>query len=862
MKKVRTLSDKHVKAESQVDVDRPVSSRVAWWVAVGLLVFWVGFVIVANVLPSMVGQTQERYLTFEAKFSSQNRTTVWCDASHFGLDQERGAQSVSLPPGEAFAPVRVPLPHGDVRYLRLDFLQEVGTGVVRDFKITDENGGVLRTLAPGMLMSLNPTAKIAVSGNSMTLRHEGPNDYPVFYVVTEYPISASAPRIGVTAASAWLFTLILIVGFVLSLDLFRRNNALQVPATAGTQTLAEGPLNRMQWALLWFLGLFAVIWGAKLLMIRNFGMSLPYWDSWDGEAWQVYIPFFNHTLSWKDLFERFTDHRHFFDRLKALLLITINPQWDARFETAINGAMHALIGTGIAAIAWKLFGKKNLVYTSVMLLIVFALPYAPQAQLQAFWTPYYFMQGFAVLSLWLILCHRPGSSRWLLGLTCAICSFFTMASGALVAAVVLCVSLALLAKDRQAWKPHAITAIACVAVLALAVPFLPTGHFRGGVPAQSFAGFLQVFLHVAAWPTLLPALSVVVWLPWLVLGWRAWRDPQPLCKADMFVLSLGLWVLVQAASLAACRNDTVASGYMAERHMNIINLGALANALAVLAICERLGSGGKALRVWQGIAVGWWTVFLVSFTVMFANTMMERLWDYRDISRQAAVTSRAFAASDDPQIIFSAVPGDAVPIVNRPLLALSSLRNKWVRQMLPEVTPAFPLLPAAGVEPRGFHRNVLPRPIEAGGRAEVWSSYSAEKETAPAVFQSAYLNRVGGGFVQIDVVGNLDLPGMALELRGQDGEVMKIVPDGRAADWRTVMVRCPKSDFCVVAVDQRPDAWFGFAEMHTVSAWSVAAFRVVKGAPFILGGGLALLTVVLLIGGRCCGNRRNGPESI
>jgi hypothetical protein len=865
MKKVQVAKIKHVKEETMSVAIRPRSSRIACGVAWILLLLCAGFIIGVQILPCMEGHTQERYLVFDAKFSSQNRTMVLCDTSHGGLDHIRGVQNVSLPPSEQFVPVRVPLSRGDVRYLQLNFLQESGTGTIRDFKIIDQNGSVLRTLDPRMLISLNPAAKTAVSGNTITIRHESQNDYPVFYVLTEYPIQASAPKVRVTAGSAWFVTLIMIVGFVISVDVFRRRHQITEPTTDDPQASLDWQLNPARWTMLWLLGLFALIWGAKLLVLRNFGMSLPNWDAWDGEGWQVYIPFFDHNLSWRDMFERVSDHRHFFDRLKALLLITINPQWDARFEVAINGAMHAAIGCGIVAIVWHLFEKRNLLYISVIALPLFALPYSFSPQLQAFWTPYYFLQGFGVLTLWLVMCHPPFSSRWLLGLTCAICSIFTLSSGVLAAAVVVVVSLALLAKDRQAWRHHTVSAIAGFAVIALAIPFFPTGHLTGGIPAQSVAGFLQAFLNVAAWPTLLPALSVVLWLPWLVLGWCVWREPGRPSNVNMFLLSLGLWALFQAAGVAACRNDT-AIGYMTERHMSIINLGALVNALAGIAVCDHVRFGGKAHRFQRAMMAIWWGTFLVGFAVMFLDTTMERLWAFRVNARSAAATSRAFAATDDPRIILAS-SGEAVPIVNRPLLALSTLRNRWIRQILPEVTPALALNPAPGFEKGGFKRNVFPQGLEMGGRTDAWSSYSPERASGAAVFQSGNVQAGRARYVQIDVAGRLgakgQCEGMSLVLRGQNGEVVK-VPGGRQSDgeWRSVVARCPRSDFCLVAIDQRQDTWFGFAEVRTVSVGSAGAFWVVEKAPFILGGGLALLACLIIGRGWNIGNRRKELSSI
>lgn len=859
---------KHVKNANEAVIKSPSSSRVARGVAWGLLLLCAGFVICVQVFPDMAGQTQDRYLTFSAKFSSQNQTKVWCDTTRGGLGHSRGVQAVSLPPSEQFSSVRVPLSRGDVRYLRLDFLQNAGTGTIRDLKITDENGGLLRTLDPSLLLSLNPAAKIVVSGSTLEIRHERPDDYPVFYVQTEYPIPASAPKVRVTTGNAWVVVLTLIVGFIISLDVFRRRRQIPAPMAKDMLSLEDKNLHSIRWALLWLFGLFVAIWGAKLLVIRQLGMSLPYWDAWNGEAWDVYIPFFDHTLSWRDMFERFTDHRHFFDRLKALLLITINPQWDTRFETVINGAMHTTIGCGIVALVWRLFEKKHLLYISGIVLLLFAFPYSFQPQILAFWTPYYFLQGFTVLTLWLMLCHRAFSSRWLLGVTCAICSIFTLASGVLVAAVVSGVSVALLIKDWRAWKQHVASVVAGIAVMALAFPFLPFGQTQGGIPAQSFEGFLQAFLNVTAWPTLFPALNLILWLPWFALGWCVWRKSGRPSNANIFLLSLGLWALLQAAGIAVYRNDTTTSGYMQERHMSIINFGMLVNALAGAAVYEHVRSSEKARRRSRIMVGVWWSTFLVGFSIMFLDTAVDRMRVFLGLSRSAATTTRTFAATDETKVIFAA-EGQAVPIVENPLLALSTLRNKYIRQILPEVAPALAVNPAPGFESRGFRRNNFPRGMDMGGRIDAWSSYSpgsaGQSVGQPEVFQSEYIQATRSGYIQLDVAGRLGIDGLSLELRGKNGEVVK-VPDGRSVggEWRTVVVRSPRSDFCLVAIDQRkrtdPWSWFGFSEVRPITIWSAVAFWLVEKAPFILGGGFALLVCMLMAGGKSFGSWQRAQE--
>src|SRR5262245_24434615 len=76
------------------------------------------------------------------------------------------------------------------------------------------------------------------------------------------------------------------------------------------------------------LGAFSLALGAKLLLIRSFARDVPFWDQWDAEALQVYLPLLEGgfwSVSWLG---PHNEHRILWTRLTAGIVFAANGQWD------------------------------------------------------------------------------------------------------------------------------------------------------------------------------------------------------------------------------------------------------------------------------------------------------------------------------------------------------------------------------------------------------------------------------------------------------------------------------------------------------------------------------------------------------
>src|SRR5580704_8303524 len=85
----------------------------------------------------------------------------------------------------------------------------------------------------------------------------------------------------------------------------------------------------------WILSIFLIGLGAKFLLILKSNGPLPYYDQWDGEAIDLYVPYYEHALSFMDLFKAHNEHRIFFTRVYDLILLLLNGQWDSQLQMTL-----------------------------------------------------------------------------------------------------------------------------------------------------------------------------------------------------------------------------------------------------------------------------------------------------------------------------------------------------------------------------------------------------------------------------------------------------------------------------------------------------------------------------------------------
>ena len=162
-------------------------------------------------------------------------------------------------------------------------------------------------------------------------------------------------------------------------------------------------------------GLFFLVWGSKLNLINAFGSDVPFWDQWGIEG-ILYPAASEGALDPSFLFHPHNVHRPLFLRLFNTMLLGLNGQWDPIVAMVVSSLVYSLILTGLCLVLWRLAGRKNLPLFCVMVSIIGVLHFSWENTLGGIHSCWYFLLGFSLLSIILLLCSKPFTIPWLLGL--------------------------------------------------------------------------------------------------------------------------------------------------------------------------------------------------------------------------------------------------------------------------------------------------------------------------------------------------------------------------------------------------------------------------------------------------------------
>ena len=343
---------------------------------------------------------------------------------------------------------------------------------------------------------------------------------------------------------------------------------------------------------LYAVGLFLVVAGARTWLVGRYGSDVPFWDQWDAEGAFLYLPYLDGSLSLRALFAAWHEHRILFSRLLALALLLSNGQWDARLQMLVNSLLYSLVPCFLFVLLARSRGRIFAAAWTVVLALVFALPFGWENTLAGFQSSIYFLVALSMGSMSILVNGAAGSPTWWVGLGLAFASLFSMGSGVMAAAAVLGFTLAAATRARSVaglreWGP---TAVAAGSLVALALLLSVTEARHASLRAHGPMEFLSALAYGAAWPVRWSPWACINWLPCGLLGVGYVSRHVPDGRAERSALVLGLWVLLQMSAVALLR----AWGASASRYTDLLALGLLANFLAAWSL---LASGGAARRV-------------------------------------------------------------------------------------------------------------------------------------------------------------------------------------------------------------------------------------------------------------------------
>ena len=589
---------------------------------------------------------------------------------------------------------------------------------------------------------------------------------------------------------------------------------------------AAGPLRGGRLApFLCLAGLFTVILGAKLHLINAFGSDVPFFDQWDGEA-----PFFSllikGALDPSSLVGTENEHRFFFTRLLVCNLFGLNGQWDPLLEMVVNAFIHALILTCLCMFLWRLAGRKHLAGFCIALAFIGVLPFAWQNTLMGFESNFYFVIGFSILAMLLLLGSRPFSFSWLLGVAAAVCAYFSLAAGLFVPAAVASLLLFGCLTEPRRWRESVPAFIFLISLFALEYAWVP--HIAGheALQARSFLDFFQKFGKFAAWPVKNRLFGLILWLPVMILAWRQIRSRKVSGLFEQFLMALGIWTLLQTAAFAYAR------GGMAPRYEDIMAMGSVANIAALLLVLRPLYNGVQRRAA---IVLGALAVVACVGSAAFYCKLPFALRD-----------RHIFMGIEEENTARYVLTGDTSSLADKPTLhipypdatrLISVLEDPLIRQVLPAGIRAPIVLDQA--EGYGFAPASIPPGLPALPHRVVVGSWQANRGGARAVFVSRPIASRFSWLV-LDLAGGG--PGTSMELTPASGKPAVHVPvDKKSSGWRQVVVPAPEGSFTVRAADDG-ESWLAFTWPRELAAGGYFARRLTaSGAVLMIAGLLGLL---------------------
>ncbi len=581
-------------------------------------------------------------------------------------------------------------------------------------------------------------------------------------------------------------------------------------------------------------GLFFLVWGSKLNLINAFGSDVPFWDQWGMEG-SLFPAALDGTLDPSILFQPANVHRIFFLRLLSIMLLKLNGQWDPIVEMVVNSLFYSLVLTGLCLVLWRLAGRQNLAVLCITIAIIGVLHFSWEITLQGSSTGMNFLITFSVLAIVLLLCSRPFSVPWFLGLTAALFGQLSVASGFLTPFAVACVLLFNCISGTQKLKESSWAIVALIAVTILEYQLVPVSH-KAVFEKFDFIDTLRVFGNVTAWPFRHWALAPIVWSPFFVLLWKQFRAKRT-SRLTQVLLALGIWALLQAVPMAWYR------GASASRYRDIHSIGLLVNLIITFYFCAAhrslsKHSFGYSRVIWLGAAI---LVSCTAMSVLHFKESITILGKYRNSGIQEVNTARYILTGDPSSLVGK--PMYHIPV---PSAAIDNLMTQLADPVLRKVLPAGIRAPLA-IEPAenlGFSPGAIPPGLPTLSHRSVLGSWSADK----GLSRSEYLsNPISSNFewLVFDIAGGG--PGASLEILPSKGPAIPINLGSQSSGWKKVVVEAPRAPFRLHASDgSGHGGWLAFSLPRELAAGGYYIRRIISGNLFVLALGMISLLVGLI----------------
>lgn len=594
-----------------------------------------------------------------------------------------------------------------------------------------------------------------------------------------------------------------------------------------------------------------IILGARLDLINNLAVSMPYWDDWG--MGRFLEQFTLHGVSFSDLYVPVNEHRSFFSRVLSLNLFQINDlQWDPVVAMVANSVIWTICGLFLIRLAHLNQQRLNQDLFIALILLLWVFPISLTNTLWGVQSHNYFMILFALLSCWYIQ-YDAMSFKWWIAVFCMFAACLTLAGGSFVPlSVALVYVIQVFKKNDLRSDIKTVLAAITASIFGLLLIFNQPQHRYSDenlnlfVSLESFAKTMSWPLTSQAWPFVLLVIPVLLLLKRLIT-----QSSVP-SKLSRFIISLYGYVVLTAIAIAVAR--AIEGHGPAARYMEFISLAWIASTLAVLYLQNsqpRLSSWAK-----QSIILLWLALLVISIPWQ-ANALKSVLAERQLYATIQETNVRSYLNSG----------GDLTWLENKPFLHIpyheaSGLVRALKDFKAADILPTHLQLPAQirpdsqipssthAVSPFIVNGSVRPNALKSG---ESYKGEAIRGSFAPLLggmlatgsFQSEPIE-FRRPYAKIPVIGYLGYEGLTLKfINTVSGRIVNVKPqvlDSKYAEvWRDVSFRIPPGLYRLVAEDNNRSLWFGFAAPRSLGRLSFQTERLLDNGRLLWQLGLLLL---------------------
>ena len=500
----------------------------------------------------------------------------------------------------------------------------------------------------------------------------------------------------------------------------------------------------------------------------------------------------------------------------------------------VNSIIYSLILTGLCLVLWRIAGRKNLPLFCVMISISGVLHFGWENTVSGFQSCFYFLLGFSLFAIVLLVHSKPFTIPWFLGLAAALLGQFSLGSGCLAPLAVACVLLINYISGAQKLKESAPAAGALVAVAVLLFLLVPAQHPPLSIGAGGFIavlvkiiGFLKIFARVAAWPFRKWGFAPLVWFPFFMLIRNQFRTKRT-SQFEQLLLALGIWALLHVAAIIWAR---VSIGFeFAPRYKDELFVGVLANliiAFYLLRARVQLFSLFPSDR-WVTGAGGAILVVCTATSLLHLGT--SDIW------------TQYYRGVEETNIARYVLTGDPSTILNQPQFhipfpriyehtLISILDNPVIRKVLPACIRE--PLPLEAAENSGFIPGGTPPGLPVLTHRRVLGSWSAGKVSSEYLSQPV---STSFPYLVFDVAGGGR--GISFEILPSDGRARTIKVAGQTGEWKKVVVKMPKGPFRLHVTDQSEEGYIAFSQPRELSAGGYYIRKILSGNLLVIAFGM------------------------